>query len=114
MQNVISTHSLEEEIHDAEATFEQVAIARAEAENAEERKKQIKALMFISFRDKGSSAADASERAMTTPEYKMAADQWMNANLLWRTLEGQAKAKELRFEAWRTINATERAKMNLR
>ena len=30
------------------------------------------------------------------------------------TLRAQAEAKRMRFEAWRTANATERAKMNLR
>lgn len=106
--------SIERAVHEAEGLFEQSAIARAEAENAEERRKQVKALMFIKFRDAGSSAADAAERSMTTPEYLAAAQDWMSANITWRRLDGKSKGKELKFEAWRTMNATERAKMNLR
>lgn len=101
-------------IDEAERLFEQAAEARAEAENADEKRKQTKALMFIKFRDSGSSAADAGERAMTTPEYLAAAGDWMSANITWRRLDGKARGKELRFEAWRTANATQRAQMNLR
>lgn len=38
----------------------------------------------------------------------------MSANITWRRLDGKARGKELRFEAWRSMNATERAKMTLR
>ena len=114
MNAVTIPDSLEKSIHEAESLFEQVAIARAEAENADERRKQTEAIQFIRFKDDGGSAAEAERRAKASPEYRKAADDWMAANLTWRTLEGRARAKELRFEAWRTANATERAKMQLR
>ncbi|MBO9624124.1 MAG: hypothetical protein J7500_15560 [Sphingomonas sp.] len=106
--------AIDRAVAEAEALLEQAAIARAEAENADEKRKQVKALMFIKFRDAGSSAADAAERAMTTPEYLAAADEWMSANITWRRFDGKARGKELKFEAWRTKAATERAAMNLR
>jgi hypothetical protein len=112
--NIAIPDKMESAIHDAESLFEQTAIARAEAENADERRKQIEAVQFIFFKDEGSSAAEAEKRAKASPEYRKAADEWMAANLTWRTLEGRARGKELRFEAWRSANATERAKMNLR
>lgn len=105
---------LDRAVHDAEQLFEQTAIARAEAENAEERKKQVKAVMFIKYKDDGSGAGEAEQRAMASAEYKAASDDWMSANITWRRLEGKARATELRFEAWRTRAATERAKMSLR
>lgn len=114
MNAIAIPEKMEAAIHDAESLFEQAAIARGEAENADERRKQIRALMFVKFRDEGSAEKTAEARAMATPEYKQAADDWMGANITWRTLEGRARGKELRFEAWRTANATERAKMQLR
>ncbi len=105
--------AFERSIADAERLFEQAAEARAEAENAAERKKQVEALMFIKHKDAGCSAADADKRAITEPAYLAAADDWMSANITWRRFDGKARGKELRFEAWRTMNATERAKMRL-
>ena len=106
--------NIERSVHDAESLFEQASIARAEAENAEAYAKQIRALQFVRFKDDGCSAAEAEQRAMASPEYRQASKDWMDKNITWRTLEGKARGKELRFEAWRTMNATERAKMNLR
>jgi hypothetical protein len=106
--------SIERSIHDAENLFEQASIARAEAENAEAYAKQIRALQFVKFKDEGCSAAEAEKRAEASPEYRQASNDWMAKNITWRTLEGKSRGKELRFEAWRTMNATERAKMNLR
>lgn len=106
--------SVERAIHDAEGLFEQVGIARGEAENAEAYLKSVKAIQFVFFKDGGASAAEAEQRAIASPEYQAAQREWRNANITFRTLEGKARAKELRFEAWRTMSATERAKMNLR
>lgn len=105
---------LERSIHDAESLFEQVALSRGEAENAESYLKSIKALQFVKFKDEGCSASEAEQRAIASPEYRHAREDWANKNITWRTLEGKARAKELRFEAWRTASATERAKMQLR
>ena len=105
---------IETAIHDAESLFEQTSIARAEAENAEAYAKQIRALQFCKFKDEGVSAAEAEKRAEASAEYRQASSDWMAKNITWRTLEGKSRAKELRFEAWRTMNATERAKMQLR
>lgn len=114
MNSIAIPDKMEAAIHEAESLFEQTSISRAEAENADERRKQIEAVQFIRFKDEGASAAEAEKRAKASPEYRKAADDWMAANLTWRTLEGRSRGKELRFEAWRTANATERAKMSLR
>lgn len=114
MTGIVEWSAMDRAISDAESLFEQCSIARAEAENADERRKQIRALMFIKFRDEGKAIGEASERAMSTPEYKAAADDWMSANITWRTLEGKARGKELRFEAWRSANSMKKAQMGLR
>jgi len=111
---VLIPDNLDRSIHEAESLFEQTSIARAEAENAEAYSKQIRALQFVKFKDDGCSAAEAEKRAEASPEYRQASQDWMSKNITWRTLEGKARGKELRFEAWRTVNATERAKMQLR
>jgi hypothetical protein len=114
MNAITVPDSMERAIHDAESLFEQASIARAEAENAEAYAKQVKALQFVKFKDDGCSAAEAEKRAEASPEYRTASNDWMAKNITWRTLEGKSRGKELRFEAWRTMNATERAKMQLR
>jgi len=114
MNAIAIPDKMEAAIHDAESLFEQASIARAEAENAEAYAKQIKAIEFLRFKDDKVSATEAEQRALASPEYRQASKDWMAKNITWRTLEGRARGKELRFEAWRTANATERAKMQLR
>lgn len=116
MNAITIPDTLEKAIHEAESLFEQVSIARAEAENAEAYLKSVKAIQFLRFKDSDEkvSAAEAEQRAIASPEYQAARKDWSDKNITWRTLEGRAKAKELRFEAWRTTAATERAKMQLR
>ena len=114
MNAIAIPDAMEKAIHEAESLFEQTSIARAEAENAEAYAKQVRALQFVKFKDDGCSAAEAEKRAEASPEYIAASKDWMHKNITWRTLEGKSRGKELRFEAWRTVNATERAKMNLR
>ena len=57
----------------------------------------------------------ASEQmAEADPVYELACTDWENAALEAETLRAQAEAKRMRFEAWRTSAANERAAMNLR
>lgn len=114
MNAIAIPDGMEQAIHSAESLFEQASIARAEAENAEAYAKQVRALQFVKFKDDGCSAAEAEKRAEASPEYLSASKDWMAKNITWRTLEGKSRGKELRFEAWRSMNATERAKMQLR
>lgn len=98
----------------AEILFQRAARARAEAENAEAYLKQVKALRVVKYRDAGCGIGEAQERAVASPEYNEARNDWAKKNIEWRVLEGDAKGTELRFETWRTASATERAKMQLR
>jgi hypothetical protein len=52
--------------------------------------------------------------AEADPVYELACADWESAAMDAETLRAQAEAKRMRFEAWRTANATRRAQMNLR
>src|SRR5687768_12142877 len=73
MSEIATVDNFERSVADAEKLFELAAEARAEAENADERRKQIEALMFIKHKDAGCSAAEADKRAKADPEYRQAA-----------------------------------------
>lgn len=111
---IATSDGIDRAVAEAEGLFEQTAIARGHAENAESYAKEIKAVQFVFFKDGGCSAAEAEKRAEASPEYRAAQKDWRDKNITWRTLEGRSRAKELKFEAWRTMNATARAQMNLR
>jgi hypothetical protein len=60
-------------------------------------------------------AAGASEQmAEADPVYEAACTDWELAAYDAETLKAEAEAKRMKFDAWRTANATERARMNLR
>lgn len=88
--------------------------ARARAEAMDERRKQVRSTMFVKYRADGLAIGEAEHRAQADDAYKQAAADWELANYDYRKTEARAIAKKLAFEAWRTANATERAKMNLR
>lgn len=90
------------------------AQARAEAERLDEMRKQTRAAMIVHYREDGKGVAEASEYAMASQPYKDAAAAWIVANYAYRETDARAEAKRLKFEAWRTEQATERAKVNLR
>lgn len=105
---------LESHIHALETALENAAEARATAEEQAERMKQIFSALVVHHRGEGKGIAEAEHNARASEEYKAASDKWVVANYEYRRTDAKAEAMRLRFEAWRTSNATERAKMNLR
>lgn len=97
-----------------EDALEQAAEARANAEALDERRKQVLATMVVKYRGDGKGIGEAEHFARADETYKAAAAAWELANFDFRKADAKAEGKRLRFEAWRTANATERAKMNLR
>jgi hypothetical protein len=97
-----------------EEALEGAAGARAHVEALDERRKQILAAMVVKHRGAGKGIGEAEHFARADETYKLAAAAWETANYDYRKTDAQAEGKRLRFEAWRTMNATERAKMNLR
>jgi hypothetical protein len=52
--------------------------------------------------------------AEADPVYEAACVDWELAAYDAEALRAQAEAKRMKFDAWRTANATERARMSLR
>lgn len=106
--------NIDRAIDDAEELFVSAGKAKIEAENMDLRRKRIRAAMFVKYKDAGSGVGESEIRAEADPQYAAACNDWYDAALEAETLRAQAEAKRLRFEAWRTVQSTERAKMNLR
>lgn len=104
----------ERRLHEIEQTLDKAAEARGKAEELEERLKITLATMFVHYRNEGKSAADAKEFARASEPCRKLSEEWIAANYEWRRQEAKAKANEHKIDVWRTMNAMERAKMNLR
>lgn len=114
MNAIARPDRLEESIELLETALEAAAEARAETEEYAERMKQVYSVLVVHYRGEGKSIAESEHQARASAKYKEIADKWVLANYEFRKTDAIAEAKRLRFEAWRTANATERAKMNLR
>ena len=105
---------LESHIAQLETALEEAAMARATAEEQQERMKQVYSALVVHHRGEGKGVGEAEHFAKASDEYRAAADKWVVANYEFRRTDAKAEGMRLRFETWRTVNATERAKMNLR
>lgn len=101
-------------VDDAERLFVEAGQAKVKAESLDERRKRVRAALFVKYRGDGKGSAESTELAMADPVYEMACIERDTAAMEAETLRARAEAKRLRFEAWRTNKATERAQMNLR
>lgn len=105
---------IERAISDAEDLFVRAGRAKIDAEAMDLRRKRIRAALFVKYKGDGNAAGASEQMAEADPVYELACTDWQNAALDAETLRAQAEAKRLRFEAWRTTRADERAAMNLR
>lgn len=105
---------IERAIADAESLFVQAGRAKVNAEAMDLRRKRVRATLFVKYKSDGNAAGASEQMAEADPVYELACTDWQNAALEAETLRAQAEAKRLRFEAWRTNRADERAAMNLR
>jgi hypothetical protein len=105
---------LERALHSLGDCLEQAGEARARAEALDEARKQKRAVLFVKYKSGGESATTAEQMAMADPVYEEALAEWTAASLAYRRLDAQAEKRRLAFEAWRTTNANERARINLR
>lgn len=105
---------IETAIAAAETLFIDAGRAKVKAESMDMRRKRVRAALFIKHRATVKSAAEAQELAECDPAYELACNDWEAAAYDAETLRAQAEAKRMKFEAWRTANATERARMSLR
>lgn len=105
---------IERAIYDAEELFVQAGRAKVNAESMDLRRKRVRATLFIKYKGDGNAAGASEQMAEADPVYELACADWVSAALEAETLRARAEAKRMKFEAWRTSNATERARMNLK
>ena len=106
--------AIERAIDDTERLFVAAGRAKVQAEAMDLRRKRVRATLFVKYKGDGNAAGASEQMAEADPVYELACADWESAALEAETLRAQAEAKRMRFDAWRTANATERAKMNLR
>lgn len=106
--------NIDRAISEAEELFIKAGRAKIEAEAMDLRRKRVRAALFVKYKADGNPAGASEQMAEADPVYELACTDWQNAALEAETLRAQAEAKRLRFEAWRTTRADERAAMNLR
>lgn len=105
---------LEQSIDEAERLFVSAGKARVQAEAMDLRRKRVRATLFVKYKADGNPAGASEQLAEADPVYELACNDWEAAAMEAETLRAQAEAKRLRFEAWRTKQATTRAQMSLR
>lgn len=105
---------IERSIEEAERLFVDAGKAKVNAEAMDLRRKRVRATLFVKYKGAGNPAGASEQMAEADPVYELACADWETAALQAETLRAQAEAKRMKFEAWRTANATERARMNLR
>lgn len=106
--------ALERAIDDAERLFVQAGQAKVKAEAMDLRRKRVRATLFVKYKADGNPAGASEQMAEADPVYELACADWEAAAMEAETLRAQAESKKMRFEAWRSSNATHRAAMNLR
>lgn len=114
MSEIITPDKLNQAVDRAEDILTRAGQSKVRAAQMNYRRKSIRAAMFIKHKANVKSAAEATELAECDPVYELAKEDWFAAEMEAETLNAQAKAAMMRFDAWRTANATNRAQMNLR
>lgn len=106
--------NIDRAISDTEDLLIEAGRAKIVAESADMRRKRVRAALFIKHKATARSIAEAEALAECDPAYELACADWENAAYEAETLRARAEAKRMKFEAWRTSAANERAAMNLR
>ncbi len=114
MNELRKVDSVERSIAEAEDLFVAAGQAKVKAEGMDLRRKRVRATLFVKYKSAGKGAGESEQMAEADPVYEAACVDWEAAAYDSETLKAQAEAKRMKFEAWRTANATARAQMNLR
>lgn len=100
---------LGQKYHDA---LIRAANAKNEALAAERLKKRVYAQCFLQV--EGKNAAEREAKSITHAEYQRFEEQWIEAETRANLAKAEAEALAVKFEAWRTDQATRRAEMQIR
>jgi hypothetical protein len=104
-----SNQTLGERVHDA---LVEAAKAKNDAFRLERKyKRTLKAHIVIS---EGKSFGERETKASVNPTVQEAEDAWIAAELIANTTRAEADGLQVRFEEYRTREATARAEMTLR
>lgn len=105
---------IDKAIAEAEKLFIEAGQAKVKAEAMDFRRKRVRATLFVKYKGDGNAVGASEQMAEADPVYELACNDWEAAAMEAETLRAQSEAKRMKFEAWRTANATKRAQMNLR
>jgi len=94
-----------------ETALMEAAETKSEALRLERLAKRFYAACYLAA---AGTIAEREAKARTNPEFEKAEKEWIEAEHRANIAGAKAEAMKLRFEVWRTNEATERAKMNLR
>lgn len=101
-------------IANAEELFVEAGAAKVKAEEMDMRRKRVRATLFVKYKADGNPAGASEQMAEADPVYELACNDWAAAAYDAERLRAQAEVQRMRFEGWRTAQATQRAQMNLR
>lgn len=107
-------NDIDRAIAETEDLFVQAGQAKVKSEQMDYRRKRVRASLFVKYKADGNPIGASEQMAEADPVYELAVNDAMAAAMESETLRAQAEAKRMKFEAWRTANATKRAQMNLR
>lgn len=114
MKSIVPSDTLDRAIDEAENLFVAAGQAKVRAEEMDLRRKRVRATLFVKYKADGNAAGASEQMAEADPVYELACADWAAAAMEAETLRAQAESKRMKFEAWRTQAANERAAMNLR
>jgi hypothetical protein len=104
-----SNQTLGERVHDA---LVEAAKAKNDAFRLERKyKRTLKAHIIITD---GKSFGERETKAAVDPAVQEAEKEWIAAQLMANTAQAEAEGLQVRFEEWRSLNATHRAEISLR
>lgn len=112
--NEITQIDLNRAIDEAEELFVSAGQAKVKAESMDLRRKRVRAALCVKYKADGNAQGMSETMAEADPVYEQACADWELAAMDAETLRAQAEAKRMKFDAWRTSNATRRAQMQLR
>lgn len=114
MNAVTPAPDFDRAIAEAEELFVTAGQAKVRAEGLDMRRKRVRAALVVKYSGQGKGAGLSRDMAEADPVYELACADWEAAAMEAVTLHAHAEAKRMKFEAWRTANATRRAQMQLR
>ena len=89
----------------------EAAVAQADAHRLERKRKHIHHVVFLS---KSGTVPEKEAKTRTDDRYVQAENEWVEAEAKAVVKKAEADGLRVEFEEWRTLQATTRAKMNLR